>query len=97
MVNTFLSSVGTCLSREYFLVCLNFPGTCWGSYVVLRLCSDTHFRAGISLHPSHTPIAAMLLESEEELLKEVKCPQMFMPAGIAKCNNFFRTLKFINK
>jgi len=48
---------------------------------VIRLCSDVLFCAGISLHPSHTIIAGMLGEDEEQLLKEVKCPQMFMPAG----------------
>jgi len=58
-----------------------FLGTCWGTYVVHRLCSDVHFRAGISLHPSHTPVVAMLGEDEEKVLKEVKCPQMYMPAG----------------
>lgn len=34
-----------------------------------------------SMHPSHGPISQMLGESEEELLKEIKVPQLFMPCG----------------
>ena len=33
------------------------------------------------MHPSHGPISQMLGESEEELLKEIKVPQLFMPCG----------------
>ena len=47
----------------------------------MKLSSDVAFKAGISMHPSHTPICAMLGVDEEKILKEVKCPQMFMPAG----------------
>ena len=38
------------------------------------------FKAGVSFHPSHSPIAGILEESEEEILKNVKSPQIFMPA-----------------
>ena len=55
-------------------------GFCWGSYMVMRLCSQVCFQAGISFHPSHSPIIGMINENEEEILKEVKSPQMFMPA-----------------
>merc|ERR1711953_375240 len=55
-------------------------GTCWGSYMVLRLCENVDFKAGVSFHPSHSPISGLLGESEEEILKNVKCPQIFMPA-----------------
>ena len=34
-----------------------------------------------SMHPSHGPISQMLGETEEELLKEIKVPQLFMPCG----------------
>ena len=37
-------------------------GTCWGSYVVLRLAEDVGFNAGVSFHPSHSPIAGMILQ-----------------------------------
>ena len=57
-------------------------GTCWGSYVVVRLSSFADLKAGVSMHPSHTPIASMILkEDEKEILKGIKCPQLFMPAG----------------
>lgn len=49
--------------------------------MVVRLSSYMDFKAGISMHPSHTAICAMLGLNEENLLKEIKCPQMFMPAG----------------
>jgi len=47
--------------------------------VVVRLSSYTDFKAGISLHPSHSPIINMLGENEEEILKDIKSPQLFMP------------------
>ena len=59
----------------------DFIGTCWGSYLVVKLSSDVDFKAGLSMHPSHTAICAMMGVDEEKILKEVKCPQMFMPAG----------------
>ena len=37
-------------------------GTCWGSYVVLRLAEDVGFNAGVSFHPSHSPISGMILQ-----------------------------------
>ena len=37
-------------------------GTCWGSYVVLRLAEDVGFQAGVSFHPSHSPIAGTILQ-----------------------------------
>ena len=59
----------------------DFIGTCWGTYLVVKLSSYVDLKAGISMHPSHTAICAMLGVDEEKILKEVKCPQMFMPAG----------------
>lgn len=56
-------------------------GTCWGTYMTVRLSSYVEVKAGISMHPSHTPVIGMLSENEEEILKEIKSPQMFMPAG----------------
>ena len=37
-------------------------------------------KAGVSLHPSHDKICMMMQENEEELLKEIKCPQAFFPS-----------------
>ncbi len=56
-------------------------GTCWGTYVVIRMSEDVDVKAGISMHPSHPNIAQFLNENEETFYKEVKSPQMFMPAG----------------
>lgn len=49
--------------------------------MVLRLSANVEFRAGISLHPSHTGISGALGINEADLLKDVKCPQLFLPAG----------------
>ena len=38
-------------------------------------------KAGVSLHPSHDKLCMMLNENEEELLKEIKCPQAFLTAS----------------
>jgi len=56
-------------------------GTCWGSYMVMRLSSYDQFAAGASWHPSHSPIGGLLGEDEKQLLSSIKCPQLFMPAG----------------
>lgn len=57
-------------------------GTCWGSYMVVRQSAYPELKAGVSMHPSHTPIANNILgEVEKELLEAIKCPQLFMPAG----------------
>jgi len=56
-------------------------GTCWGSYMVVRQGAYPEFKAGVSMHPSHSPIAGMIGEAEADLLAAVKCHQLFMPAG----------------
>jgi len=56
-------------------------GTCWGSYMVVRFSSLPEFKAGVSYHPSHTPISGLLGEDLKELIGAVKCPNLFMPAG----------------
>ena len=48
-------------------------GTCWGSYMVVRLAADPKMKAGVSMHPSHSPIMATHLgEDEEEILNEIQ-------------------------
>ena len=56
-------------------------GFCWGSYVTIRLSGDPRMKAGVSLHPSHDKVCMMMKESEEELLKEIKCPQAFFSSA----------------
>jgi dienelactone hydrolase len=55
-------------------------GTCWGTYVVIRMSEDVDVKAGISMHLSHPNVAGLLGESEEDLLKAVKSNQFFMPS-----------------
>ena len=43
---------------------------------------SVQFRAGVSWHPSHSPIMLGLQEQERELLGLVQCPQLFMPAQV---------------
>ncbi len=71
------------MSNDYHQCQCHCPlsGTCWGSYVVLKLSTFVDFKAGVSMHPSHSMIAPMLNESEEDLLKEAKCNQLMMPAN----------------
>ena len=56
-------------------------GTCWGSYMVVRECAYDQFKAGVSWHPSHSPIMGLLGEDEKQLITKIGCPQLFMPAG----------------
>ena len=50
--------------------------------MVLRECAYPEFKAGVSWHPSHSPISGLLGEEERELLAPVTCPQLFMPAQV---------------
>ena len=62
---------------------LGSVGTCWGSYVVMRCSARPEFMVGASMHPTHTAICNRFLdpaESEAQLLLDVKCPQLIMPA-----------------
>lgn len=56
-------------------------GTCWGSYLVVKMSALPGFQAGISMHPSHPPMMMLLGESEEEAYKQVHCKQLFLSAG----------------
>jgi len=57
-------------------------GTCWGTYMVLKLGGLPDVFAGVSWHPSHAPIAKnMLGEDLKELFASITAPQLFMPAG----------------
>jgi len=56
-------------------------GTCWGSYLVMKVSARKEFKAGASWHPSHTRICPVLGESESALLQDVRCPQLLLPAG----------------
>ena len=49
--------------------------------MVVRQGAYPEFKAGVSMHPSHSPIAGMIGEAEADLLAAVKCHQLFMPAG----------------
>jgi len=56
-------------------------GTCWGSYMVIRLSALPDFYAGVSWHPSHSRITGMMGETTADIVKAIKCPQLVMPAG----------------
>ena len=50
--------------------------------MVLRLCSYPEFKAGVHLHPSHSPICGIVKEEEKALLEAAKeAKHVFMPAG----------------
>ena len=55
-----------------------------GLEVILRsyahLCPQ--FKAGVSWHPSHSPISGLVGEEEKTLLAPVTCPQLFMPGQV---------------
>jgi len=61
-------------------------GTCWGSYMTIRLSSYPEVVAGVSMHPSHSPIMVRLGEEEEEILKMVGNKQLMMPARTDSVN-----------
>jgi len=56
-------------------------GTCWGSYMTIRLSSYPEFLGGVSLHPSHSGMMASLRENETAIMEAVRSPQLFLVAS----------------
>ena len=56
-------------------------GTCWGSYMVVRMAADPLVSAGVSMHPSHPNIIPQMGEDEEEILSKIQVHLLV--------NNFF--------
>lgn len=58
-------------------------GTCWGSYMVMKLSAYDEVVAGVSMHPSHPGIMKALGEDEEMGYKDLMntSRQLMMPAG----------------
>lgn len=54
-------------------------GTCWGSYMTLRMSSLPEVVAGVSIHPSHSVMIPQLGEDEADILGQVEAPQLFLP------------------
>ena len=44
-------------ARQHGATVFGAVGTCWGGYLVARLCSYGEFRAGVSFHPATTFVA----------------------------------------
>jgi len=68
-------------ARENGATTFGAIGTCWGSYMVVRQCAFPALKAGVSMHPSHTPVSSIMGEVEKDILQAITCPQLFMPAG----------------
>jgi len=54
-------------------------GTCWGSYMTLRMSSLPEVFAGVSIHPSHSVLIPQMGEDEADILGQVDAPQLFLP------------------
>jgi len=54
-------------------------GTCWGSYMTVRMSSLPEIAAGVSIHPSHSVMIPQLGEDETEILEQVIAPQLLLP------------------
>jgi len=54
-------------------------GTCWGSYMTLRMSSLPEVIAGVIVHPSHPTLIPDLGEDEASILGQVGAPQLIMP------------------
>jgi len=58
-------------------------GTCWGSYMAIRLSLYDDVVAGVSIHPAHSTIMSLLEEDEEVILDQLaktETPQLIMPS-----------------
>lgn len=54
-------------------------GTCWGSYMTLRMSSLPEILAGVIIHPSHPTLIPDLGEDEASILGQVEAPQLILP------------------
>ena len=54
--------------------CITFGaiGTCWGSYMVVRMSADPLVSAGVSMHPSHPNMIPQFGEDEKEILSKIQ-------------------------
>jgi len=69
-------------ARQHGATVFGAVGTCWGGYLVARLCSYGEFRAGVSFHPATTFVAETVNQEKlYEVLDEVQCPQLVLTAG----------------
>jgi hypothetical protein len=74
-------------AQEVNATFLLLSGTCWGTYLVIRLSSYPEVTAGVNMHPSHSPIMAALGEDEKAAVEAAKNSfQLFMPAGSDHAN-----------
>jgi len=55
-------------------------GFCWGAWAGTHASSDERMSCHVGLHPS-LQVGKFFKESTKGLLDDVKCPQMFLPAG----------------
>ena len=80
MFYKFCSKTRKPFPMDYFWL-FSILGFCWGSYVVVKMSESPIIKAGVSMHPSHSKICEQIGENEELQLKNIKCPQLFLPAG----------------
>jgi dienelactone hydrolase len=57
-------------------------GTCWGTYVTLKLCGRGEIEVGVNWHPSHVVVSKLLGEDVKTLLENSrKCKHQLMMAA----------------
>jgi len=61
-------------------------GTCWGSYMTLRMSSLPEVIAGVIVHPSHPTLIPDLGEDEASILGQVEAPQLILPTRTDSSN-----------
>jgi len=58
-------------------------GTCWGSYMVVRMSSHPLISAGVSMYPSHSTVIKVMKENEKDILAQIQdgSKQLFLPSA----------------
>ena len=52
-------------------------GTCWGSYMVVRMSSHPLISAGVSMYPSHSTVIKVMKENEKDILAQIQVILIF--------------------
>jgi len=77
---TLEASVLPFLQEQGCIVGAGILGFCWGAWVVVRACArfGEAFACGVSAHPSVDKMTARWGEDEDELLRDVRIPQLVL-------------------
>ena len=59
-------------AKDHGCIAFGAIGTCWGSYMVVRMSSNPLISAGVSMSPSHPAVVKVMKENEKDILDQIQ-------------------------